>query len=119
MVHYIKVLCEWEIGSENEIYSSHDEARKALRKILPRCNIEEPLEELEDEGLVVYEYVTIVGEVRYHLATNGIGHEYAIPINKTDEWYKWVDTKSTETGVEPPEWAIRVKDGFMFTKPEF
>ena len=119
MVQQIRVQCEWDIGLENVVYGSEEEAREAVRKILPQHGIEESLEELEDEGLVVYEYVETVGEVRYQLVNNDIGDDYAIPIDKTDEWYTWVDTESAGAGDGTPEWAIRVKDGFTFTDPEF
>ena len=118
MAQQVKVWCEWDVGLENVVYGSQEEARAELRKILPSYGIEEPLEELEDEGLVGYEPVETVGEVRYQLVGDDSGHDYAIPVDKADEWYEWMDSEAAELGDEPPEWALRVEGDFTFTNPE-
>lgn len=114
----VKVWCEWDVGLEHTIYASQEEARKDLREILPSHGVEEPLEELEGEGLVGYKPVEIVGEVRYRLVGDDSGHDYVVPVDKTDEWYQWMDSEAAELGDEPPEWARIIAGTFTFTNPE-
>jgi hypothetical protein len=50
-----RVNCEWDIGLNGALWEQESEARVDVAQALIDCGIEEPLEELEDEGLVTFE----------------------------------------------------------------
>lgn len=47
--------CEWDIGINDDIFIDEDVARVAVAAALIKVDIHEPLDELEDEGLVGFE----------------------------------------------------------------
>jgi hypothetical protein len=114
----VRVWCEWDIGHENVIYASEDVARANLPQILPSHGIDEPLDELEAEGLIGFEPVEVIGEVRYQLVSDDSGHAYVVPADKATEWYGLMDSAAPERDDNPPEWAKCIGGILTFTDPE-
>lgn len=52
MKHVLKLWCEWDIGLGDVVYQSEDTAWEEARQALKDCGVDEPLEELRDEGLI-------------------------------------------------------------------
>jgi hypothetical protein len=48
-------LCEWDIGINDDIFIDEEVARVAVAHALVEMDVHETLEELEDQGLVVFE----------------------------------------------------------------
>lgn len=56
-----KLTCEWDIGVNECLWLDPERARKDTRKALKGCGIEESMEELEEDGLVNFEEVDVIG----------------------------------------------------------
>lgn len=54
--------------------------------------------------------------IRYRLVGDNDGHEYVIPVDKSDAWYAFLDSSDYDYGVEP-DYAIRVDGRLTFTDP--
>jgi hypothetical protein len=54
-VKVVTFWCEWDIGLEGEVFSDHDAAVRHVTQALKNSGIEEPVDELEDQGLVGFE----------------------------------------------------------------
>lgn len=57
-----KINSEWDIGHEYYVFGTKEDAREFARRALIDCDFEETLEELEDEGLINYEALEVIGE---------------------------------------------------------
>lgn len=122
MAQVVKVWCEWEIGTENAVYATVELARADVVECLKNCGIDDPIDELEDEGLVSFEWIESVDtDARYRLVSDDDGHNYIIPADKTKEWDAFVDDPDEFDG-EPPEWAEQCPkhpSALTFTNPEW
>lgn len=47
--------CEWDIGCNNDVFIDETVARVAVEAALADMDIDAPLEELEDQGLLGFE----------------------------------------------------------------
>ena len=56
-------VCEWDIGLDGKAFASEPALKKAQKKALLDCGIDDNFEELESEGLVGTEIVEIVGDI--------------------------------------------------------
>lgn len=56
----VQVVCEWDIGQDLQVFDTRDAAEIWVKEALSDCGIDDPLEELEDAGLVSYNEITIV-----------------------------------------------------------
>lgn len=59
----VQVICEWDIGQENYVFTSQSLAEEWVIQALIDCGIDDPLEELEGAGLVAYNYIEIVWDL--------------------------------------------------------
>jgi hypothetical protein len=59
-IQFVKFWCEWDIGYENCVFTTEDVCRKHVEQALKDCGIEEPVDELEAEGLVGFEFVNVI-----------------------------------------------------------
>lgn len=55
--------------------------------------------------------------LRYKMVGDESGHEYAIPVDKSDDWEEWLNSEAAELGDELPDYAIIVGGYFSFTDP--
>lgn len=118
-MNLLRAWCEWDIGVEGVVYTSEEVAHLDLAEALANCGVEEPFEELLEQGLVGLEPVMVIGELpRYQMVGDDDGHEYAIPVDKSTEWYAWMDSAAALDGDAPPTWAIRVEGNLTFTDPK-
>lgn len=62
MKSVVKVLCEWDIGVGDAVYSSVEVAEKHALLGLEYSGIEGTLDELEAQGLISFEWIDIVFE---------------------------------------------------------
>lgn len=53
---------------------------------------------------------------RYCLRTDNDGHEYCIPVDRIDDFDKWLITCGE---FEEPQYANIVEGGFTFSDPEY
>ena len=60
LLSFVKVNCEWDIGQEGALFSTVDAAREWAVEACSGCGIEDPIDELEDAGLVNYEFWEVV-----------------------------------------------------------
>lgn len=57
-------------------------------------------------------------EIRYEIAGDNSGHEYYIPVDKSDHWYEWLELPDDDPlSWEEPDYAVRIDGGFSFTNP--
>ena len=57
----ITILCEWDIGINDNVYATEELAREAAKTALLDCDIEETMDELEDDGLISFESNRVIG----------------------------------------------------------
>lgn len=57
-----RVICEWDIGITDYIFSTFDVAMKNARDSLELCGIDDTFEELNKEGLIYIEQVRVINE---------------------------------------------------------
>lgn len=55
------ILCEWDIGINDNVYATEELAREAAKAALLDCGIEETMDELEDDGLISFESNHVIG----------------------------------------------------------
>jgi hypothetical protein len=56
---------------------------------------------------------------RYKLVSDNSGHDYVIPVEKSDDWYKFMDLDEDDPASwDVPEWARMVEGGLTFTDPQ-
>jgi hypothetical protein len=60
--------------------------------------------------------------LRYLIVSDNSGHDYYIPVDRSDEWAAWLDTAEDADCVwvlpEVPEYAKRIDGRFTFTDPK-
>lgn len=55
---------------------------------------------------------------RFFVGHDNSGHEYFVPVSRTDEWYAWVEIpEDDERSWEAPGYAGRIDGRFTFTDP--
>jgi hypothetical protein len=58
----VQVVCEWDIGQDQQVFATQSGAEDWVIQALINGGIDDPLEELEDQGLVAYNYIKVVWE---------------------------------------------------------
>ena len=111
----VTIWCEWEMGFEGEVFHSMDAALEAAKQCFEDQGAD--FEEAYNSGLITFDEIEVSGDIRYQLVGDDSGHDYAIPVSKVDDWYKWMDSEDAELG-DVPDWALRVEGDFTFTNPE-
>lgn len=67
----------------------------------------------------VYKYSSSEGAQRYKLVGDNSGHDYVIPIERADDWEKFMDIDEDDPASwDVPEWAKMIGGGLTFTDPQ-
>lgn len=57
-----------------------------------------------------------MSEPRYKIVGDNSGHDYVIPVERSEEWEKWLDSQDWKDGVTPI-YAMRIDGHLTFTNP--
>lgn len=60
--HVWRVLCEWDIGLEDTVFETWDLAYESTKDALVSCDIDDPIDDLLNEGLVSFRQLALIME---------------------------------------------------------
>lgn len=57
----VRVICEWDFGQDAQMFATEGVARKWAKDVIAP-EVEETLDELEEDGLLWFEAIKVIGE---------------------------------------------------------